>query len=118
MELRQRVWEALQEGASSLEVAERFSIDESCVRKWRIRMRRTGALTPSPRTQGRKRQFDAVYDRALVEAVRAQPDAIRRELAEAVGARVGRVFSVSVITRALQRLGFSRKKNSSRHRTT
>ena len=112
MDLRQRVWHALQEGASSLEVAERFGIDDSCVRKWRARARQTGSLEPAIRTQGRKREFDARYERALLNAVRAKPDAIRRELAEAIGQRLGRVFSEPVITRALKRLGISRKKNS------
>lgn len=116
MELRQRVWAALQEGASSLEVAERFGVNDSCVRKWRARVRQYGTLEPSARTQGRKREFDDRYDRGLLKAVRAKPDALRRELAEVVGRRLGRVFSVAVITRALQRLGITRKKNAERQR--
>jgi transposase len=34
MELRERVWRALEQGKSSEEVGERFGIDPSCVRKW------------------------------------------------------------------------------------
>jgi transposase len=116
MELRQRVWQALQEGASSLEAAERFGINDSCVRKWRARANQTGSLQPAARTQGRKREFDARHDAALVKAVRSKPDAIGRELAKTVGQRLGRVFSESVISRALVRLGFSRKKNAKRQR--
>lgn len=116
MELRQRVWQALQEGASSLEAAERFGINDSCVRKWRARVKQTGSLQPATRTQGRKREFDARHEAALVKAVRAKPDAIGRELATTVGQRLGRVFSESVISRALVRLGISRKKNAKRQR--
>jgi transposase len=116
MELRQRVWQALQEGASSLEAAERFGINDSCVRKWRARVKQTGSLQPAARTQGRKRAFDARHEAALVKAVRAKPDAIGRELATTVGQRLGRVFSESVISRALVRLGISRKKNAKRQR--
>ena len=116
MELRERVWRALEEGESSGEVGERFGIDASCVRKWRQRKRQTGSVEPGGAAPGRKRELDAQHDEALREAVMAAPDAIRRELSEAVGRRLGRVFSEPVITRALQRLGFSRKKNSARQR--
>lgn len=116
MELRKRAWAALEEGATSEEVGERMGIDPSCVRKWRKRVREGGTLVPGGERTGRKREFDGRYERELGEAVREVPDAIRRELSELVGKRLGRVFSEPVIGRALKRLGMSRKKNSSRQR--
>ena len=116
MDLRVRAWALLNDGASSLEVAEQLGVNDSCVRKWRMRRRQDGTLEPRPRTQGRKREFTAAYDAALDQAVRSDPDATLRELAEAVGKTVGRVFSDPVISRALQRLGFTRKKNGYGHR--
>ena len=60
MELRQRVWQALQEGASSLEAAERFGINDSCVRKWRARVKQTGSLQPA--TQRRAENVSLTLD--------------------------------------------------------
>jgi transposase len=54
------------------------------------------------------------HDLQLRQAVENRPDATRGELAEAVAEKLGRVFSKPVITRALQRLGFTRKKRRSR----
>ena len=116
MDLRVRAWALLKEGASSLEVAEQLGVSDSCVRKWRMRKRQDGTLEPRARTQGRKREFTAAHDAALDQAVRGVPDATLRELAAAVSKKLGRVFSLPVISRALQRLGFTRKKNGDGHR--
>jgi transposase len=94
------------------EVGARFGIAGSCVRKWRLRLLRRGTLEPD-KAPGRKREFAAKHDAQLKQAVESRPDTTRVELAEAVAAKVGRVFSKTVITRALRRLGFTRKKTLS-----
>jgi transposase len=113
MDLRRKVMEAVDGGGTTEEIGERFGIDGSCVRKWRLRLQRRGTLEPD-KPPGRKRQFGAKQDAQLKEAVQVRPDATRSELAEAVAEKLGRVFSKPVITRALQRLGFTRKKRRSR----
>jgi transposase len=112
MDLRKRVWAALQQGTSSLGVAQQFGLSDSCVRKWRLRMLRRGNLKPG-RPGGRHREFDHRYDRALARQVAATPDATGQELAALLGKRLGRVFSKPVLCRALKRLGLTRKKRSS-----
>lgn len=116
MELRRRAWAALEEGETSEEVGERFGIDPSCVRKWRKRVEQGRTLVPGGERTGRKREFDGRYEQALRDAVQEVPDAIRRELSETLGKKLGRVISQRVIGRALKRLGLSRKKNSARQR--
>jgi len=105
--------EAVEAGGATEEIGERFGIAGSCVRKWRLRLLRRGTLEPD-KPPGRRREFAARHDVQLKEAVEGRPDATRVELAEAVAAKVGRVFSKTVITRALRRLGFTRKKRRSR----
>ena len=109
MDLRRKVMEAVEAGGSMEAIGERFGIDGSCVRKWRLRLARGGTLEPTS-PPGREREFDAKHDAQLQDAVQQTPDATRAELAGAVGKKLGRVFSKPVITRALQRLGFTRKK--------
>ena len=113
MDLRRKVMEAVEGGGATEEIGERFGIAGSCVRKWRLRLQRRGTLEPD-KPPGRKREFAAKHDAQLKQAVEGRPDATRVELAEAVAAKVGRVFSKTVITRALKRLGFTRKKRRSR----
>jgi transposase len=113
MDLRRKVMEALQSEGTTEEIAERFGIAGSSVRKWRLRVQRRGKLEPD-KPPGRKREFSAKHDAQLRQAVESRPDATRAELAQAVAQELGRVFSKPVITRALQRLGFTRKKRPSR----
>ncbi len=113
MDLRQKVMEALEGEGTTEEIAERFGIAGSSVRKWRLRLKCRGNVAPD-KPPGRKREFSAEHDARLREAVESRPDATRSELAEAVAVTMGRVFSKPVITRALQRLGFTRKKRRSR----
>jgi transposase len=113
MDLRRKVMEALEGGGTTEEVGERFGIDGSCVRKWRLRLKRRRSLEPD-KPPGRKREFGLKHDAELKDAVEERPDATRSELAEAVGDKLGRVFSNPVITRALRRLGYTRKKRRSR----
>ena len=112
MDLRHKVIEALEGEGTTEEIAERFGIAGSSVRKWRLRLKRRGSLEPD-KPPGRKREFSAQHDARLREAVESRPDATRGELADAVAEKMGRVFSKPVITRALQRLGFTRKKRRS-----
>lgn len=110
-DLRRKAIAALDEDTSNA-VGERFGIAGSCIRKWRLRLRAGGSLEPR-KPPGREREFDATHDAHLKEAVGARPDATRAELARAVGEKVGRIFSESSISRALKRLGLTRKKRLS-----
>ena len=110
MDLRERVVAACDEGADTrAEVAERFSVSESWIRRLLQRRRETGSIAPKPRGGGRPPAFDAAADGRLREAVAAAPDATLKELAVQVGVACG----PSVTDRALRRLRITRKKSRS-----
>ena len=109
-DLRERVFGAMQEGASSLEAGERFGVSDSFARKLRLRFQRRGTLAPGPWTQGRKRKFLPEHEQLLTELVKERPDATNAELAQAIAEKGGRLFSTQTISAMLQKLGFSRKK--------
>jgi len=116
MDLRERVVAALDEGESSLEVASRFGVSDSWVRKMRLRRAATGSVAPKPHGGGQKRCIDASGEQVLREIVTEHNDAILAELCDAFAARVRRV-SIQSMSRALIRMGLTLKKNSARLRT-
>jgi transposase len=115
MDLRERVVAALDEGESSLEVASRFGVSDSWVRKLRLLRSATGSIAPRPHGGGKKRCIDPAGERVLREIVAERNDAILAELCDAFAARVRRV-SIQSMSRALIRMGLTLKKNPSRLR--
>jgi transposase len=110
MDLRERVVAACDEGTDTrAEIAERFSVSESWIRRLLQRRRETGSIAPRPRGGGQPPAFDGDAAQRLRQAVAADPDATLRELAEAVGV----ACSTSATDRALRRLAITRKKSRS-----
>jgi transposase len=108
MDLRERVAAACDEGADTRqEVAERFAVSVSWVRRLLQRRRETGSLAPRPRGGGQPPAFDAAAADRLRRAVAATPDATLKELARASAV----ACSTSAVDRALARLGLTRKKS-------
>src|SRR3954451_15389461 len=107
-DLRQRVIAAYdaREGTQD-QVAVRFSVSVSWVRKLLRQRRDTGSIAPRPHGGGRAPAFDGPGSARLREAVRADDDATLEELGRATG--VG--CSVPAVCRALKRLGITRKKS-------
>jgi len=110
MEMRERVWEALQQGASSLEVAERFDVAASWVRSLRQAFRRRGHLTPV-RPVGRRRQVSEAGEAQLRQWVQHEPELTLKQLAERLKATVGRLLSEATMSRLMKRLGITKKKD-------
>ena len=109
MDLRERVVAACDEGIDSrAEIAERFFVSESWIRRLLQGRRETGSIASKPRGGGQPPAFDAGAAERLRQAVAAGPDATLRELAQASG--VG--CSTSAVDRALRRLGITRKKSN------
>jgi transposase len=116
MDLRERVAAASDAGVDThAEVAERFSVSESWIRRLLQRRRETGSLASRPRGGGPLPAFDAEAAGRRRETVAADPDATRKERAAAGGV----ACSTSAVDRALRRLGITRKKSRSgpRNRT-
>jgi transposase len=108
MDLRERVVAACDARDGTREqIAARFSVSVSWIRDLLRRRRLTGSIAPRPHGGGRAPAFDAAAAERLREAVRADDDATLEELAEAAGVACG----PSVVHRALQRLGITRKKS-------
>jgi transposase len=115
MDLRERVVMALDEGESSLEVAARFGVHDSWVRKLKRRRERTGSIAPSPHGGGCERKVDLATEQQLRVAVDECNDATLEELRQRL-AVCGRHVSLTSVWRALSRMGLTLKKNSARFR--
>ena len=89
------------------EIAERFSVSESWIRRLLQRRRQTGSIAPRPHGGGRPPAFDAAAAERLRRAVADDPDATLAELAAAAGVACG----TSAVDRALRRLRVTRKKS-------
>ena len=110
MDLRERVVAACDEGTDTrAEIAERFSVSESWIRRLLQRRRETGTIAPKPHGGGREPAFDPEAAARLRAAVAADPDATLVELAVAAGV----ACSTSATDRALRRLAITRKKSRS-----
>ncbi len=110
MDLRERVVAACDEGIDSrAEIAERFSVSGSWIRRLLQRRRETGSIAPRPRGGGQPPAFGGEAAERLRRAVADAPDATLEELAAAAGV----ACSVSATDRALRRMGITRKKSPS-----
>ena len=85
-DLRERVVAACDaRHGTRAEIAARFSVSESWIRKLLRRRRDTGSIAPKPRGGGREAAFDARAAARLREAVRDDDDATLEELGRAAG---------------------------------
>jgi transposase len=110
MDLRERVVAACDEGIDTrAEIAERFSVSQSWIRRLLQRRRETGSIAPKPRGGGKTPAFSGEAADRLRQAVADIPDATLKELAAAAGVACG----TSATDRALRRLGITRKKSRS-----
>jgi transposase len=108
MDLRERVVAACDaHDGTRQQIAARFSVSVSWVRDLLRRRRLTGSIAPRPHSGGRVPAFDAEATTRLRQAVRADNDATLKQLAAAAGV----ACRPSVVHRALQRLGITRKKS-------
>ena len=109
-DLRQRVIAACDaRDGTRPQIAVRFSVSESWVRKVLRQRRDTGSIEPKPHGGGRVPAFDPQASTRLREAVRADDDATLAELGRVAGV----ACSEAAVYRALARLGITRKKSRS-----
>lgn len=114
-DLRERVIEAVEEGASRREAAERFEVSASSAVKWLQSWRREGRRAPKPRG-GSRSPLDDHADEVLA-LVAEQPDWTLDELIVAL--RKQRLpGSRSALWRFLERHGISFKKKPASGRAT
>ena len=115
MDLRERVVAALDKGQSSLEVAKRFGVHDSWVRKLRRRQQRTGSIAPSPHGGGRDRILGDDIEQQLRAQIEQRNDVTLDELRRWLDGQ-GIHVSLSSVWRAVGRLRLTLKKNAARLR--
>lgn len=106
MDLRQRVWADCEAGLGTAEVAAKFSVSQSWVRRLKQRHKANGSLAPRPPSPGRPVAL-APYDAQVRELVQADPDATLAELRQRLGVKV----SLSTLYEYLRRINLSFKKS-------
>jgi len=112
LDLRERAVALLDEGATSLEVAELLDVSDSWVRKMRLRREALGHLIPgSP--PGKERLLSEEQEQQLCLLVFEQPDATLEELVALMAKRMKVRASISTVSRRLIEMGMSRKKRAS-----
>jgi transposase len=110
-DLRERVVRACDEGRLTRQaLADLFDVSTAWIRRLLQRRRETGSFAAKPHAGGPATKLGANQRRQLVELVAQQPDATLAELK----ARLGAFVHLCTIHRALDRLGLSFKKKSSR----
>ena len=112
LDLRQKVVAAVERGDSTIEeVAATFGVGLTFVKKMLRQHRETGDLHPRPHGGGHTPLLTDKHLKMLRAEVKRRPDKNVTALAEHVRQQAGVQVSRPTISRALARLGLSRKKN-------
>ncbi len=110
VDLRERVMEAVADGASVAEVAQRFSVSVDAIYDWKQRQQQTGSLVPAPKTGGRPRRMTSTHEQQLRDRIDAVPDATIAELQGWLAREHQLVVGWGTVVRAIERLDRPRKK--------
>ncbi len=106
-DLRQRIVDTVQRGEGTIhQIAERFLVSVSFVTRLLQLYRSSGSVEPRPHGGGNPALLTPEDLERLSEFIRKRPDATLEECA----AHLGASCSLMTISRALSRLGLSRKK--------
>ena len=116
MDLRERVARAKGTG-SSYEVAERFEVTDSWVRRLWIRVAKTGSVAPTPRRGHRARKVDSNGEQLIRSWIVEQSDMTIMEVIARYLAERAIAVSEPAMRRTLNRMGLSRKKRRSLQRS-
>lgn len=115
-DLRVRVIEAVDAGASRRAAAKTFKIAPSTAIKWVSDWRRTGRREAAPLGGDRRSSRIERFADQILTLVDATPDMTLAEIAVHLDEKHGVRFSESVIWRCLDRHAVTYKKNSARQR--
>ena len=103
-DLRERVLRACETGEESqAEIARRFEISDSAVRRWLRHLHQEGRRAPKPHGRGFRSILDADDGAVLRSLVKDKNDGTLKEYAQAFLAKTGEEISESSICRALKR---------------
>ena len=110
LDLRKKIVEAKQRGTPTSEVARTFGVGVSTVKRYAAAAREGRSLAPKKRP-GSKPKMDEAAVRLLEADLRERPTATLPQRREFLSGVAGVGVSESTISRALKRLGWSRKKD-------
>jgi len=111
LDLRQRVVRAYEQGQASIaEIAARFGVGSTFVKKMLRQYRETGDLKEHPHAGGRQARLSPQHRRLLQQRVRREQDISLSELQIYLQETAQVEVHVSTISRALKALDLPRKK--------
>ncbi len=108
VELREHIVAAVDAGQPQTRVAKLFGVDRTTVRRY-VALAREGTLAPKP-IPGRPRQIGGDDERDLCLQLHLHPHATLAEHCQRWGNRHGVTPSESTMSRAIHRVGWTRKK--------
>ena len=112
-DLRKRViHDAETKKLSINEIMEKYSVSYTFVYNLNVRYKETGVITPKAHAGGTTPKFDGEELKKIKTYVEEHPDATLEEILKYTQKKA----SIMAISRALDRLGFRRKKNRYGHR--
>jgi transposase len=112
LDLRERVIAAYENGVETiLEVAERFAVSDSFIKKLLRRKRATGDIAPIGHRGGQPKRLTDKHRKWLLKTVSAEPDITLGELRERLLAEKNLRVSVPTVCRELRALNLRRKKS-------
>jgi transposase len=109
-DLRKKIVGALRRGAAKTVVARAFGVSRSSVKRYAKLAEEGRPLAPKKRP-GLRPKLDGAAERLLEEDLEERPAATLRQRREFLRRAAGVSVSESTVSRALRRLGFSRKKD-------
>ena len=110
-DLRRRVVQAYLAGEGTYdEIARRFVVGPASVDRWLNAYRQRGSYAPKPRGGGNPSKIDQEGMLLLIKLVEERPDVTLAELAHEYAERREVKLALSIICRALQKVGLGRKK--------
>ncbi len=112
LDLRERVVTAYENGAETiLEVAERFEVSDSFIKKLLRRKGTTGEIAPIGHRGGQPKRLTDKHRKWLLKTVLAEPDITLGELQGRLLAEKKLSVSVATLCRELRTLNLRRKKS-------
>ena len=110
-DLRQRILQTVDEGKTQAQAASLLKVSETTVKRYVRQRREKGHVRPKP-IPGRPPRKRAPLEAQLQPQLEKQPDATLQEHCDTWEAKAGIKVSISTMSRAIEHLKWTRKKQS------
>lgn len=112
LDFRQKIISAYESGLDTIrEVAERFEVSPSFIKKLLAQKRSTNSIAPIGHRGGQRKRLTEKHRQWLFKTVLAEPDMSLADLQERLEKEKQIVVSTPTLSRELRRLNLRRKKN-------